>query len=95
MARHFGYNNGAVVKNKYNELKGAPREGGAAKKKKAEGEGERTGRPASARLARGAGTRACSGCHALAAALASRPWRRDVQASTQCRPACLRPQAHR
>lgn len=38
VARHFGYNNGAVVKNKYNELKGAPREGGAAKKKKAEGE---------------------------------------------------------
>ncbi len=41
VARHFGYNNSGAVKNKYNELKGNPREAGAAKKKKAEDEGER------------------------------------------------------
>lgn len=40
VARHFGYSNGAGVKNKYNELKGVPREAGTAKKKRAEGEGE-------------------------------------------------------
>ncbi|KAL4443409.1 hypothetical protein ABPG75_011146 [Micractinium tetrahymenae] len=39
VARHFGYNNGAAVKNKYNELKGIPRESGG-KKKKAEGEAQ-------------------------------------------------------
>lgn len=41
VARHFGYNNSGAVKNKYNELKGNSREAGAAKKKKAEDEGER------------------------------------------------------